>query len=137
MVDRLESPSVTVPAGTLQAAPLTTALPFQPGHVVELEIIIPPGPSGLMGFQILHSGVPVLPKKASEFVITDDEKIRWPLSNFPTGDKWSVRAFNTDVYNHTIFLRFLVDELAPSPSPGTSVPLPTQPDQVAPTFEEV
>jgi len=135
VVDRIEAPVVVVAAGTFASVPTTTPLSFQDGVVVGLEIRVPPGPSGLMGFQILHSGVSVLPKKASEFIVTDNDKIEWPLSNFPTGNKWAVRAYNEDVYDHSIYLFFLIDELPLRARSIMDVPLPVQLDQPS-TVEE-
>lgn len=129
MVDRIEAPSVTVVAGSTPATAVTTALPFNPGHITAIEIIIPPGPAALMGFQILHSGVAVIPYKDSEWIVTDNEVINWPLSNKPTGDKWQLRAYNSDVYDHVIRLRFLIDELSIPLATQALTALPTQPNQ--------
>ncbi len=106
---------VTIPAGTAKILPYRqkTTLPVR--KVDTLEIVIPPGPSGLMGFAITMSTVAVLPIVAGTYVVTDDEHISWPLSDLPTSGDWQVSGYNTDTYDHTIYLRWLVD-LAPAPT---------------------
>lgn len=110
MADRIEIKQVTVPAGTAETAAITTALPFQAGTVVRLEVTIPPGPSGLTGFQILHSGQRIIPFRDDAWIIADNERLDWQLARYPTGGAWAVRAYNTDIYPHTIYLRFHIDE---------------------------
>lgn len=110
MAERIETFDVTIPAGTAIASAQTTALNFNMGVVQKIEILIPPGPSGLVGFRIRHSAQTVIPHSGSGWIIADDEKIEWPLENFPVGNKWTIQAYNTDVFPHTLYLRFLVAE---------------------------
>ena len=121
MADRIEVKQVTVPAGTTIGAPQTTALAWRDGVVRRLEVLIPPGPSGLSGFRILHSGQVIIPFAADTWIIADDEVLNWDLDNFPTGAKWSLRAYNTDIYEHTYYMRWHIDEirsaLTPYPAP--------------------
>ena len=110
MAERIELFDVTIPAGTAIATPQTTALTFDPGIVERIEIVVPPGPSGLVGFQIRHSGETVIPHDASRWIIADNEPINWPVQSFPEGSAWALRAYNLDVYNHTLYFRFHVNE---------------------------
>jgi len=113
VAQRIEIKTITVPAGTALASPQVTALNFSQGHVIQLELRIPPGPSGLLGIQLAHSGQPIIPHDASEWLITDDEAVIWPLEGYPTPQAWTVRAYNTDVYNHTFQVRMLFNEIGP------------------------
>lgn len=112
MADRIETFDVTIPRGTAIASPLVTPLQFNQGLVTQIEIVVPPGPSGLMGFRIRHSGEPVIPYNRDNWIIADNEPIKWPLSGFPIGAAWDIQGYNTDVYDHTLYLRFLVSETA-------------------------
>lgn len=114
MADRIESKKATIPAGTSSLSPVTIAFGFDDGQVDMIDILIPPGPSGLVGFAIVHSSQPVIPYTAGDWIIGDDEKLPWPLSNFPTGGKWSLIGYNSDVYDHTIYVRFLITEVTPT-----------------------
>lgn len=111
MAERIEIVTVTVPAGTAIATPQTTNLVWRQGYPVQIELRIPPGPSGLMGIQILHSGVTVIPHNAAEWLITDAEPVIWPLENFPYNSKYALRAYNLDIYSHTVQVRMLLNEI--------------------------
>lgn len=110
MAERFEFFDVTIPAGTAIATPQTTALAFDQGIVQRIEIQIPPGPSGLVGFRILHSTEVVIPHDSSRWIIADNDVIKWDTEGYPVGRAWALRAYNTDVYDHTLYLRFLVVE---------------------------
>lgn len=110
MAQRVETFDVLVPAGTAIASPQTTNLSFNQGIVERIEIIIPPGPSGLVGFRIRHSSQTIIPENAANWIISDNEKISWPLEDFPVGNKWACMAYNTDVFDHTLYFRFHINE---------------------------
>lgn len=118
MADRIETPAVTVAAGTAIATPQTTSFNWRDGIIERIEVRVPPGPSGLVGFRILHSGQQVIPFQGTDWVITDDETLPWDVQNFPTGNKWSMRAYNLDLYPHTLYFRFLMREF---PVPVTTI----------------
>lgn len=111
MADRIETPAIVVPAGTTVAAPQTTALTLRDAVLERIEVRVPPGPSGLVGFAFLHSGQQVIPFRAGDWIITDDELLDWATENYPTGNKWSFRAYNIDVYQHTMYLRLHFREI--------------------------
>ena len=110
MAQRVEAFAVTVPAGTAIATPQTTALPFNRGVVEGIEVVVPPGPSGMVGFAVVHSGDVIIPYDRTQWVIADNEVLKWPLQGFPTGSAWSLRVYNIGVYQHTLYVRLLVNE---------------------------
>jgi hypothetical protein len=114
MAQRVEAPAVTIAAGVAASAPATTDLTWQPGRVVRIEVRVPPGPSGLVGFAIGHSEQVVIPRTPDQWIITDDESLDWGVAEYPTGAKWFVRAYNTDIYPHTLYFRFHLDEISGS-----------------------
>lgn len=117
MAERIELTTVTIPAGTAVATPLVTVADFNDGGVERIEVTVPPGPSGLVGFRIAHSGQTIIPYEVNDWVITDDEKISWPVEGFPTGNKWSIIAYNTDIYLHKLYFRWHLNELVTQVSP--------------------
>lgn len=134
-MERLELFTVTVPAGTTQAAPAFTAIPMDIGGVERIEIVIPPGPSGLAGFGIMHGGASVFPREENRWVISDNEKIGWDIVDAPTAGDWTIRGFNVDVFDHSFYFRFLVGELTRT-TPREDKPLTVeQPNQPAPVDE--
>lgn len=111
MAHRVEAPVVTVAAGVSSLAPVTTSLTWQPGRVTRIEVRVPPGPSGLVGFAIGHSGQVIIPRTSGQWIITDDESLSWDVAEYPSGSKWFVRAFNADIYAHSLYFRFHLDEI--------------------------
>lgn len=121
MTNRIEPFSVTIPAATTIAAPQTTTFVFNDGIVRHLDITVPPGPSGLVGFVIVYGTQTVIPYKGSNWIIADNRIISWDLDDFPTGRGWGLRGYNLDIYPHTIYLEFHVDEIPIAPTPLPTV----------------
>jgi hypothetical protein len=111
VAERVEQFAPEVPAGTAATSPFSATFSMSPGVVERVEIRVPPGPSGFMGFRLLHSGQVVIPFDQTDWLIADDEKMDWPLRGYPTGDKWSVQMYNEGIYDHTVYFRFFLDEI--------------------------
>lgn len=109
---------VVVPAGTTKAGAQTFNLSMPPRAVVEIEILIPPGPRGEVGFKIAQAGAQILPSVAGDFVVTDDETIHWPVEGANTSGAWQVIAYNTGGFAHTLEFRFQVNLAATAAGPG-------------------
>jgi hypothetical protein len=135
VTDREELFEVTIAAGTLQSAPTTAAMSFVDGIVTGVEFVVPPGPSGRVGFALFYGGVRQLPRTDGAFYVTDDEVIRRSLTGFPSGSRWQLVGFNTDIFPHTIEVRFLIDELPPKRPSRVAIPTILQPNQPAPVGE--
>jgi hypothetical protein len=115
--------AVTIPASTPKASPATFPLTIPPRVVREVDVLVPPGPRGEVGFAIAQAGVSVFPTAPGPFIITDNEVVRWPVDNANTSGAWQLIAFNTGSNPHTLQVRFLVD-LPPDPGvAGGLVPL--------------
>lgn len=104
--DTVQTMDMTIPVRTMNA----------------IQITIPPGPSGDMGFAITVSGQPIIPYNDSSWVITDDEKLEWPLNGYPNSGAWGARGYNNGTYDHTIYVRLLVDVVLDD---GATLELPT------------
>lgn len=129
MAERIEVKTINTPAGTTTVAPLVTSLNWRQGYPTQIELRIPPGPSGLVGVALFHSGKQVIPYDSSEWVITDNEAVIWPLTNFPYNAKYTVATYNLDVYTHAIQVRMLFNEVGqvaipPQYAPSFESPLP-------------
>ena len=121
MAQEVQRFSVTIPHGTPIATPVTVKTEFGFRVVREIEIIIPPGPRGNMGFQIAQAGRQVFPYTPGGFIVTDNEQIRWPIEDANTSGAWAVIGYNVGTFDHTIEVRYLVD-LPPDPT-STLAPL--------------
>lgn len=123
MAQEIRSFQVLTPTGTLAASPLVTDLSFPPRTVQQVEITVPPGPSGLVGFALGLAGQPIIPLNAGEWIVTDDERISWPLVDYPNSGAWQLTTYNLGDYDHTIYVRFLLAVIDTSGSSGAQ-PIP-------------
>lgn len=110
--------AAVIPAGTPLAVPVTVDVSFPPRTVTQVTWRVPPGPSGLMGWRLSMGGVQVLPTNAGAWVVTDDERDTWPVTGLPDSGAWQVTGYNTDIYDHTVYLTFLLDLPGAVPSPA-------------------
>lgn len=108
MADEVRQFTISVPAGTLATAPATFLMTMPPREVEALQIIVPPGPSGLVGFAVLVGGVQVIPYLSDPWIITAGENITWPLDRMPNSGSWAVRAYNTGTTAHSVYFRWLL-----------------------------
>lgn len=115
-VDEVHQFAALIPAGTAKSAPVTVTMAMPPREVSEIHVRVPPGPSGLMGFQIGMAGQQIFPRNQGQFIITDDEKIEWAVRGQNDSGAWELYGYNTDVYDHTVHVRFLVSLVVPGPS---------------------
>jgi len=114
--------AVLVPAGTAKAAPLVADVRFPPRTVTAMAWRVPPGPSGQLGWALTSAGAPVIPIQPGSWVVTDNQAATWPLEGYLDSGNWQLTAYNTGVYDHTVYLTFFLD------LPGTvaaPVPPPT------------
>lgn len=136
MSDRIEVFDIAIPAGTLITSPQSTEMSFQDGRIDRLEIRVPPGPSGLVGFRIAHSGQAIIPRSGTTWIVTDNVELDWDLDNYPTGGSWAFVAYNRDVYEHTIQVRMHITELG-QPAAPIVVPIPIEPLAESEDFDPI
>ena len=110
--------TVTVPAGTAQATPQVTPLPLEDyWRIVWVEMEVPPGPRGTMGFYVAASKTPILPFAPAvnpQFFTMDNRMPRYDLDPDTEIQDLSLVAYNVDNYPHTVYLRFGLT-IAPAP----------------------
>ncbi|HLI74292.1 MAG TPA: hypothetical protein VKU86_10480 [Acidimicrobiales bacterium] len=119
--------TVTVPANTAKASPITVDSGVANAVVNTIELRIPPGHGGLTGISVQWNGVSVVPfAQPPEFIDGDDDFFTFDVGE-QIGGGLTVAAFNTDPVNpHSFFLRFDVTPFVLLSSfPATSVsPVP-------------
>jgi len=109
--------AVTVPAHTSQAAPQTTLTTLPVRKLVAASWSIPQGPSGSLGWRFAMGGVQVIPVNAGAWIIRDGSADSSELARLPDSGAWSVVAYNTGNYPHTIYVTFYAEVLRPGPPP--------------------
>jgi len=120
--------AVTVPAGTAITAPQVTDLAMPARVVRKIRVRIPPGPSGAVGWALGAAGERVLPWGPGQWIVADDEAIEWELVDQITSGAWQLQAYNTGVFDHTLYITFLVDP----PAAAGSALYPLAPLELAP-----
>lgn len=99
---------VTIPAGTPQTSPYTQDIFFPVREVVQVHWKVPPGPSGLMGWRLTMSGGNAVIPTGGGWIVADGEDATWPFEGLPDSGAWEVTGYNTDIYDHTVYLDFLL-----------------------------
>lgn len=137
MVSEIRPFAVTIPALTPLATPLVTPIVFPPRVVTAIRWKVPPGPSGLMGWALTVAGNPVIPRQQGTYFITDNDADTWPLEGYPDQGQWQLTGYNTDIYPHTVYLTFLLDQIssqltAPAILPNEALSSPLAPSLVTP-----
>ena len=102
---------MTIPANTAQASPVTVNTAFPSMEVERIVVKVPPGPSGLMGFALTMNGQQVIPINDGAWIIADNDTLDWPLTSLPNTGQWQVTGYNTDIYDHSIYIDFLLSPL--------------------------
>jgi len=101
----------TIPANTPTTALVTIPLGLSNYEIESVDLEVPPGPMGTMGFYVSRSGQQWIPYEAGEFIVWDDRFDNWPLTAQPTGQGWEITGYNLDIYDHDVVMRFHVNPL--------------------------
>lgn len=120
MSNEIRAFNCTIPPGTLITAPISIDMSFPAREVTEIDVNVPPGPSGLAGFAIGSAGTIVIPYGAQSWIVTDDEKISWPLQGYINSGSWTFFGYNLGKYAHTFYVRFLLSLLTPAVGVSTA-----------------
>lgn len=114
MANEIRAYSFTIPAGTPITSPASMSVSFPPRDVEAIQVVIPPGPNGFVGFQLQNSGVAVIPYASDDYIVASDEVINWPLAGYINSGSWQLAGYNTGTSPHTIYVRFLLNYLTPA-----------------------
>lgn len=104
-------------------------------QIERIDLEVPPGPSFQMGFQLYNNGVAWIPYGGSEWLIWDDARDSYYLTDQPTASGWEIVGYNDGYYDHSLTVRFHVNPLTSSPtdiSPPPTVAIVTTPATVEP-----
>lgn len=128
MAERVLQHTATIPAGTAADNPYTSDCGFTDWDVERIDLEVPPGPAGVMGFYLANNDLPWVPRSAGEWLVWDDQKLTVYPTGYPVGTGWQIIGYNTGAYDHAVICRFHVN---PPPAPSSAV-------QAVPlTFEEI
>ena len=125
MAERVLQATATVPAGTAATAPHTVALPFDNWEVEAIDLEVPPGPAGNLGFYLANNGQPWIPRSPGEWLVWDDHKSRFMPTGYPTASGWEIVGYNTGAYAHAVVVRFHVNPVTAAAPAAFDLPVIT------------
>lgn len=116
-----------VPANTPQSAPVTYSLNTGFWDIESIDLEVPPGPAGLMGFQLWIGGSQWIPYEPNQWLVWDDVEKSWPMNDQPLGVPWSIVAYNSDAaFSHGIVVRFHINQVStPTVQPTVTIATPS------------
>jgi len=110
-MDRLYYQSITVPANTPIAVPLSVPWVMEEAHLEYIDITIPDGPSGLSGFRVLWAQQQIIPWGNHSYLTPNDEKIRVNMNVDITISGLVLQAYNLTIWDHTFYFRGTITDL--------------------------
>lgn len=120
MAQRVVPLTCVIPPNTPVNAPASFSLQFPAADVERIDVRIPPGPNGLVGFSINNGGGNFIPEGDGNWIIGNDDYIQWPLDDAPNNGNWTVMAYNTDVLQHTLYFFFNINNIVLVNTPNSS-----------------
>lgn len=116
MATRFYFVSVAVPAGTPQTAPVVQPVLLEDNQLDQVQVIIPDGHDGTTGLQVQWNGTTIVPYNTGAYLVGNNEEPVFPYGSEVTESGLQIAAFNTDVYEHSFFLRFQISDLTATPA---------------------
>lgn len=112
MAQRVLQYTATIPANTPIATPVTVGFNLDNWTIESIDLEVPPGPNGLMGFQVVNNGVPWIPNSTGEYIVWNNARDSWYFTDQPNASGWGVQGYNLDVaYPHAVTVRFHVNAI--------------------------
>lgn len=105
--------SPTIPAGTPATSLYKLQMQLGQFQVDWVELDIPPGSQGNVGFYLASSNQQVIPYQPGTFLVSTGTFRHWDLTGYPTSGDWQFYGYNLGTFAHTINITFGL-ELAPS-----------------------
>jgi hypothetical protein len=87
-----------------------------------IEITMPPGLNGVVGFRLASNGAQMIPAVNGSWFIGSGQVKKWDLTNQITTGSWQLIAYNTGIYAHMLLIDFGLDYLG-SPVPSAITPI--------------
>lgn len=128
--------SSTIPAGTPTGAPVTVPISLDNWELESLDLEVPPGPAGLMGFYVANNGVPWIPNETGDFLVWDDVIQSWAFEDQPNASGWAIAGYNLGNYDHVVISRWHVNPPTPAQQ-ATGLPTLTVVTSEPPTLPVV
>lgn len=119
MAERVLQYAATIPAGTAIDAPAEVSFPLDNWDIEAIDLEVPPGPAGAMGFYLANNSQPWIPRNAGEWLIWDDRQATIHPTGYPAASGWAIVGYNLGTYDHGVTVRFHVNPVEP-PQPAAT-----------------
>lgn len=115
----------TCPANTQSTSPVEVSTSFPDGLALNVEIVIPLGHRGITGLQLALAHQSIIPYGKGQWLIDENARLTYDLSEHPESGAYSVWLFNTDFVAHQWVVRFRVEDRVRTRRPQqlTEVPI--------------
>jgi hypothetical protein len=121
---------LTAPANTPIAAPVSVTPALETNHLERIEVDVPDGHARLTGIRFLGGGTIIVPFSQNGWIVANNHYFAIPFDDDITAGDISVQAYNTDVFPHTFYIRFVLsnralaaaDTIVSAQVPGTVAP---------------
>jgi hypothetical protein len=107
---RYETTQLVIPANTSKSAPVAATLYNERAAIDAIWVLVPPGPSGLVGFSFWHSSRQVIPKVDGTWIVADGETVPIQVADLSPWPDWTIHGYNLDTYPHTLYVRLALDD---------------------------
>lgn len=112
MATRYEAVQLVIPPHTPTTAPVSAALFANRAAIDAVWVLVPPGPSGLVGFSFWHSSRQQIPKVDGTWIIADGETVPIQVGDLSPWPDWTIKGYNLDAFQHTLYVRVALDDNA-------------------------
>lgn len=123
MAQRIIPFTVQVNPGSSPAAPVAHALNFGAADVVQIDVMVPPGPAGFVGFFVGNGGGQYVPEGIGEYIVADDKYLIFPVEGGPNNGNWNVTAYNQGNYTHNLYVYFHVNNITLTQAAASATPI--------------
>ena len=110
----------TIPNTATTASPYVGQMQLGVFKVDWVEVGVPDGVNGVVGFYIASSHVQVVPfppGSSTVWVVSNDRVFHWDLTDQPDSGDWQFYAYNTGGYSHTLTVTWGVELVGSGQAP--------------------
>lgn len=100
--------AITAPANTPASSPAQIPVPLETNHLDRIEIDVPDGHDRQTGIRITDNGSVIVPFSLNGFIVANNHYFTIPFDDDITVGDIVIQAYNTDVFDHTFYVRFVV-----------------------------
>lgn len=115
MVAEVRSFDVTVATGSTPGAPATYDVSFPVREVRWIDVQVPDGVRGTVGFAFASGGVQMFPQAGSPMVVVNGQGVHWDVEGAIDSGAWQMLAYNIGAFDHTLYVSFGLDPVTAPP----------------------